>query len=187
MQNKSRALGEMPLYNTRADEMWEFMVKNVDFVEKSVLDAGCGYADLMWRAYKAGAKIVFGFDIDKHVVYWAGDRLDSYGFSNAPIYVLRGDINRWSEKWPGKHDVVICTSVLPYLEEPAYIIECMLRDSETAIIECQYSGDGPGFERIKDDKDMAQWIMECGANNVEIIGKTQIRDRSAERTIWKCT
>ena len=110
-------------HNTRAPAMWEFIEENVDFDGKSVLDAGCGYGDMLWRAYKAGARIVFGFDSDKHIVWSVGERLDSYGYKGKPIHVHNVDISNWNERWPGWHDIVICFSVLPYLEDPIHVLE----------------------------------------------------------------
>ena len=165
--------------------MWSYIVKNVDFDDKSVIDVGCGYADFMWRAYAAGARAVFGYDNDKTVNYIASERLETYGYVGKPVYIMNSDIQNWDEKWPGKHDIAICTSLLPYLKSPGYILECIIRDSDIAIIECQYAGDGPGFDWLNDDSAMAFWLFANGAQESSKLGETCIIGRDKYRTIWK--
>ena len=186
----------IPLHNTRADEMWRSIIKHVDFEDKSVIDVGCGYGDFLWRAYAAGARAVFGYDNDKAVNYSANERLESYGYTGKPVYVMNSDVQNWNEKWPGKHDIAICTSVLPYFDNedyillphfdnPNYMLECILRDSEVAVIECQYAGDGPGLSWLSNDVDMSYWLFSQGAHEAIIIGKTHISGRDKFRTIWR--
>ena len=165
--------------------MWSYIIKHVDFEDKSVIDVGCGYGDFLWRAYAAGARAVFGYDNDKTVNYIANERLESYGYTGKPVYIMNSDVENWNSKWPGKHDIAICTSVLPYFDNPDYMLECILRDSEVALIECQYTGDGPGLSWLSNDADMSVWLFYNGAKEANMIGKTHISGRDKYRTIWR--
>lgn len=186
----------MPLHNTRADDMWREIYKYVDFHDKSVMDVGCGYGDMLARAYEAGAKIVFGMDNDKRVIYEAGLRLGEAGYSDAPIYLLRANANSWNVSWPGFHNIIFCFSVLPYLEEPTEMLRHFKRDSNVALIECQYAGDGPGFPDIKGDDDMYEVLMGGsfvkglkkweGFYSADKIGETKVEIRDTYRSIWLC-
>jgi len=176
------------LYNTRAEKMWEQIDKAVDFTDKTVLDVGCGRGDLMMRAWQSGARVVYGIDNSKIELNEAKLRSWNMVKEGARLYFMTKDIEQWSSKWPGFNDIVICTSVLPYLIEPEKTIEHIARDSDIAIIECQYHGDGPGFEYIKHDDDMKNWLHAYGGwFSVLKIGSTDVESRpGVKRSIWLC-
>lgn len=173
-------------YNTRADEMWRHIEKHVDFSDKSVLDVGCGRADLMVRSWMSGARAVYGIDSSPITINEARIRTLDLVKAGARIYFLQKDIEQWSTRWPGKHDIVICTSVLPYTKEPDVLMRNMRRDAKQAIIECQYAGDGPGFDHIKNDSDMLSWLMMFGWHEIDKIGFSTVVSRDRTRSIWLC-
>ena len=158
------------LYNTRAENMWGQITEHVDFANKTVLDVGCGRGDLMMRAWTWGARVVYGIDNSKIELQEA--RLRSWDMvkEGAKLYFMEKNIEHWSERWPGYHDIVLCTSVLPYIVDPDRLLLNIHRDSDTAIIECQYAGDGPGLEYIKNDTDMKEWLSKFDWFSVKKIG-----------------
>ena len=100
---------------------------------------------------------------------------------------MEKNIEHWSERWPGYHDIVLCTSVLPYIVDPDRLLLNIHRDSDTAIIECQYAGDGPGLEYIKNDTDMKEWLSKFDWFSVKKIGSTNVESRpGVKRSIWMC-
>lgn len=177
------------LYNTRADKIWEQIDKIVDFTDKTVLDVGCGRGDLMMRAWQSGARAVYGIDNSKIEIKEA--RLRSWNMvkEGAMLFFVEKNVESWNNKWPGFHDIVICTSVLPYLIDPDKLLENISRDSDIAIIECQYAGDGPGFEYIEHDDDMKNWLHASGGwFSVLKIGSTDVESRpGVSRSIWMCS
>jgi SAM-dependent methyltransferase len=175
-----------PLHNTRADSIWTHISKAVDFTDKTVLDMGCGRGDIAMRAWCAGAERVFGIDKNKIEISDAKIRSGRLMIARAHIHFLPKDIDEIDDKWPGHHDIVICTSVLPYLDDPDKALRYMCDYSDAAIIECQYKGDGPGFENIKNDKDMRDWLDKFDWKEIDKIGSTKLESRDASRSIWKC-
>lgn len=174
------------LYNTRAEAMWEHISENVEVIDKTILDAGCGRGDIVMRAWCDGARAVYGIDNSKIDLNEA--RLRSWALvkEGAHIYFMNKDIESWSERWPGHHDIIICTSVLPYLVNPDKVLQNIYRDSDVAIIECQYAGDGPGFKNIADDKQMVNWLSDFGWAKIDKIGYTVVESRDMQRSIWRC-
>ena len=57
---------------------------------------------------------------------------------------------------------------------------------DTSVIECQYSGDGPGPHELRDDQDMRYVLAAAGWNDAEVIGGSVVEDRGAVRTMWRC-
>jgi SAM-dependent methyltransferase len=168
------------LYNMRAHEQWEIIQRHVDFSGKSVIDLGCGYGDIVARAIRAGAAAV-GMEKDRHIVRVAQGRFHDVGLSTGAI--IHGDITTLLDT---PSDIAICFSVLPYLEAPWAMLSWIARNSNIALIEAQYVGDGPGSGwSIKDDDDMADLLGEYW-ESVESIGWTHVKDRDVNRTIWKC-
>lgn len=157
--------------NSRSSEQWRIISKHIDFKGKVILDLGCGHCDILIQCIQAGAKC--------------------YGVDHNPPDEFKGVVNvRTIEDWMqfdnDYYDVIICFSVLPYLEYPFSVIQWIKDHSEIALIECQYSGDGPGFPSIKDDKDMRDYLNLADFDSVEPIGKTLVEDRNKFRTIWLC-
>lgn len=175
------------LYNTRAEDMWEIIQKRVSFADKTVLDVGCGRADLLVRAWCAGAQVVYGIDNSPISLQDARMRTWPLVKEGAHIFFMQKNLEHWSDRWPGHHNIIICTSVLPYLVDRDRILKRIKRDSDIAIIECQYKGDGPGLENIKNDDQMRKWLGEFEWDSVERMGKTDIVSRDMKRTLWKCT
>lgn len=172
-------------HNTRATEIWEILKSNVDFSRKTVFDIGCGHGDLLWRYYDAGAKRVFGVDCNGKIAVAARERVHQHCPRGAPINVLIADIEDWLnwDVW----DIVVCMSVLPYIKNPMALLEKMYTHSrEATIIECQYTGDGPGYPGVHNDMDM-QAILESVWEDAVAIGKTHVEIRDKYRTIWLCT
>jgi SAM-dependent methyltransferase len=174
------------LHNTRAEEMWSHIEKSVDFANKTVLDVGCGYADFMVRAWQAGARAVFGIDNSSIVLSDARIRTLPLVREGAGIFFMQKDAEHWSDRWPGYHDIVICTSVLPYMLDPNKLLKNIQRDSGIAIIECQYAGDGPGFDNISNDEDMRKWLSKFEWSSVDKIGSSVLKSRNRTRSIWRC-
>lgn len=177
-----------PVHNTRSPAQWEIISKHVDFEGKTVLDLGCGHGDLLWRAWRAGAKSLEGvekkLETDREIYKRLMGDLNA-ACDNLYLMLEIENIIR-ATRQRGHYDVVICFSVLPYLQDPFTCLCWICDHSEQALIECQYSGDGPGFDWLKDDDDMRDWLEQAGFETVEPIGKTLVKDRDKYRTIWLC-
>lgn len=165
--------------------MWHIISSHVDFKNKSILDLGCGYGDLVMYAADANARFVVGIEHKPSIVYALRERIRASGVAeDVSIMILHGNIDEWESRWQN-FDIIICTSVLPYLKNPDRLLENMSRHGDVVVIECQYAGDGPGFAHIKNDDDMRIWLLMYW-RHVEKIGSTDIIDRGASRSIWMC-
>ena len=102
----------------------------------------------------------------------------------ALIGVLTADIERWLN-W-STWDIIVCLSVLPYIKLPIDLLNKISIHSREAIIECQYVGDGPGFDDVHNDNDMKSVLGQIWAN-VTSIGETEVKIRDKWRTVWHCT
>jgi len=196
-----------PLHNTRAPAQWAIISKYIDFAGKTVLDLGCGYADILFQCKEAGARECIGIDkgTSEKVLNIATNWLfEDIGFADFDLNneldqipqapVKQSHIKPW--------DVIICFSVLPYLDNALAILGWIKAHSEIALIECQYDGDGPGSvpwlsHRIgpdlneyqkppKDDDEMKDILAGVGWQSIEPIGKTLVEGRNMWRTIWLC-
>jgi len=175
--------------NKRAAEMWGYINESVDFEDMTVLDLGAGYGDLMRYALDADAVFVVGVEHDYVTAAYADSMLHTHGMSTDNYAVIVEDIDRLVRKGDPTFrgfDIVICNSVLPYLEQPREALEWICKNSHIAIIECQYDGDGPGPEGISSDEDMESVLRLAGWKHVEKIGWTDVMIRPAKRSIWKC-
>jgi hypothetical protein len=175
--------------NKRAAEMWVYISESVDFEDMSVLDLGSGYGDLMRYALDAGAVFVAGVEHDYVTAAYADSMLQTHSISTDNYAVVVDDIDRivrGNDKEYTGYDIIICNSVLPYLESPADALEWIQKNSNVAIIECQYNGDGPGPEGIRNDEDMYEVLQTAGWQHVKKIGWTDVMIRPAKRSIWKC-
>jgi len=191
-----------PLYNQRAGHMWDIISQHVDFKGKSVIDLGCGHGDLLVRAYAAGATHLFGYDKDLDALNDTRQKLESIQavLNTGKVYLEQCDMVsvECQKDWKSIHcDIAICCSVLPYLQYypiypdtlsfPSGILKLMFDNAPLSIIECQYAGDGPGFNSIPDDIIMGVWLENAaGWSTVTPIGKTFVEGRDKWRTIWKC-
>jgi hypothetical protein len=57
---------------------------------------------------------------------------------------------------------------------------------EISLVECQYAGDGPGFEDIENDNDFQELLWKAGFAWAQPIGRTFVKGRDKYRTIWYC-
>lgn len=175
--------------NKRASKMWFYMNGHVDFADKQVLDLGCGYGDFVSLCLDADALYVTGVERDYIIASYASTRLAEEGHSAGDYQIIVDDIDRIVKDrdllYSG-YDIIVCTSVLPYLDDPEAALMWIRGNSSIAIIECQYAGDGPGPEGIANDKEMMHVLYRSGWRNVQKIGYTDVVIRPAKRSIWKC-
>jgi SAM-dependent methyltransferase len=181
-----------PVHNKRSPAQWEIISKHVDFKGKTVLDLGCGYADLLWRVNVAGARQCLGIDNDRTLtVKNRRISIDSFGVEQRVLF-LTVDIMSLVE---GEYalglptpDVILCFSALPYLDDILGTLKWIHNHSCIALIECQLSGDGPGPEWLMSDDNMYELLHLAGwrENPPVNIGTTYIPDRDKHRTVWMC-
>ena len=174
------------VYNERAPSMWRIIsgMYEDDFKDARVFDLGCGYGDLALSALEAGAEKVIVADKEWRMVQLAMQKCISYrdkviGWQmdlNAP------DVVMWAAK---NNDIGIMTSVLPYLDDPVSILN-QAKSFPLFFLECQYHGDGPGPESIKDNADMADLLNKVGFDEILHIGHTKVEGRNTKRAIWAC-
>jgi hypothetical protein len=175
-----------PVHNQRAPEQWRIISERVDFEDKTVLDLGCGYKDILWRAWQDGARSVLGIEQNQSIrqinekVEMARDVNFSAYFTDIDDYTAAGKRKKW------QYDIAICFSVLPYLDNPTATLHWIHEHSTQALVECQLYGDGPGPEFLKSPMDMRQWLDSIGWKSIERIGETMIKGREAKRGIWLC-
>lgn len=186
----------MKIHNTRSPEQWEIISRHIDFKGKSVLDLGCGKGDILFRAFEAGAEAM-GIDRDAENIRYITPKIKVFNlnllnmrnFDQEFVIASRHNvpevINFLDMMEP--IDVIICFSVLPYLDNPEGVLEWINRHSKIALIECQYSGDGPGFHFLTSNDIMRGWLMLWGKfQKVQLIGHTLVKDRDKKRYIWMC-
>jgi len=148
------------------------------FSGKVVVDIGCGYGDLLLKSAEHGASKCIAIDKDTSVA-----RSKLYG---ANVYEVEMDIDRYPlTPFLNESDIAFCTSVLPYLKNYDRILGEMAGSGVICFIECQYAGDGPGFDQIKDDADMKEFLLRY-FKSADIIGRTEVKDGKYQRTIWRC-
>lgn len=174
------------LVNTRAAGIFEAIAKTVNLVGADVLDLGCGYGDLATLSLSAGARHATIVDKSPEMILVAQEKI----IQNAPNDItwesLVLDLDDRSQLAALKHyHVGYCTSVLSYLQNRDMVLSFLAARVETAIIEMQYYGDGPGPVKIKNNADMLAWLLSFWAN-VEKIGYTYTGRTPAHRSIWKC-
>ncbi|MBN1969578.1 MAG: methyltransferase domain-containing protein [Candidatus Delongbacteria bacterium] len=76
----------------KSDEFLE-RFKNPDFVDKIVLDFGCGLGALSFTIAERGAKKVIGLDLNSERIHWANDLiLKTYSSLKERIYFVDYDI-----------------------------------------------------------------------------------------------
>jgi len=172
--------------NQRAGKMFEQISKVVDFRDKTVVDLGCGFGDLILAAAKSGAKAVVGIDSDKGNLATCTSKVLRHApkDAKASFYALNLDVED-NLVALGEFDIAFCTSVLPYLYHREELLTYMSRHCITSIIEMQYFGDGPGPVEIMNDDDMKEWLSKFWVS-VTKIGETHTGRNPAYRSLWMC-
>lgn len=168
--------------NTRAEDMWRIISQKVDFRKKSVIDLGCGHGEMLWRAYVAGAKEVYGVDKDISKSYGRGGiNADNIWYTETDINVLIND-----SVFQPKYDIAFCFSVIPYLDKPLDALHWMADNFELCLLEIQYDPE-PYNIGPKDDAEMFSLLRNNGFDIVMNIGRTRVEIRDTYRTIWACS
>ena len=176
-----------PVHNTRSPEQWRIISEHVEFDGKMVLDLGCGYGDLLWRAWDAGSDSILGVESDTEIQRAIGDIAHEFGTMVVSYRDRIEDHTGAAALGHRQYDIIICFSVLPYLTDPTATLHWIHQHSTQALIECQLAGDGPGFDWLKGPQDMRRWLDSIGWERVERIGETVIEDRGCKRGIWLCS
>ena len=167
--------------NERAEHMWKIISHNYDFSQAvSAIDLGCCYGDMLVNLHEAGVRYIHGYENDMDVYRIANNKVK--GFPGVRLHLIDVEENGWF--WP-KADIIFCFSVLPYLRRISEFLENVKDAAQCTFIECQYAGDGPGLEHIKNDDDMF-WFLNDYWGYTKPIGKTHIEGRDKWRTIWMC-
>lgn len=167
-------------HNERFPAQWELITNHINFAGKYVLDLGCGYGDLVAECWIAGAERAVGLDSDPNVVRIARDHL--MGRYLPFGWVQQADITKIDEWGKIGWDIIVCFSVLPYIEDKDSLLEWIKSHCETALFEIQTKGDGPGTLTLREIKQM----LEQRWHTVESIGATYVTYREKARHIWIC-
>ena len=175
--------------NKRALDIWDIVTPHVNFRDKTVVDVGCGPGDFIRLALGYGAKHVTGIDMNFASLLDASNVLKDNGRAPDKEFTLHSvDINDLvnENNLVSRADILICFSCLPYLDNYVKATRWMARMSkECALIESQYSGDGPGPAFLKGDGDMRDTLTAVWSS-VEKIGETDTVIRDASRSVWLC-
>lgn len=171
-----------PIHNERSPDQWE-IIKGVNF-SGTVVDLGCGYADILFRLSRLGKSAwLIGVDDNPSIVFRNQGVNEEHTLGVEFWNVTVEDfVSGWNY---GTIDTAICFSVLPYLDSPDYLLAFLRHNTKQTLIECQYAGDGPGFRDIKDDYDMGVWLGQFW-KRYRPLGYTTIDYRDVDRTIWLC-
>lgn len=189
-----------PLFhNQRAPEMWEIIHKYLPHNMESLIDLGCGYADLSIRTFMTFDCFTILVDSNEDII-----KEDQYNIGNIKrkrtihhfekllheedipynVNFICSNILKFI-KGNNIADVMFCCAVLPYFldEEIEEILTYMSRNSKVSFIEMQYKDDGPGKLENDDatEKYLLKYFKKC-----QNIGKTYVEDRKKYRTIWRC-
>ena len=181
----------MQIVNERAPLIWEAIHKNINLKERVVVDLGCGKGDLCNYALKDKASRVIGVDNDQGELDIARKKCQyNIGLLRLLNLDLEDHFNVIMHLWDivpdylverSMIDVGICTSVLPYMNDPVCTLRNYMGVFRVMFVEMQYYGDGPGIELIKNDADMNRVMFD--GNGIPI-GRTFINGRDKYRTIW---
>jgi len=172
-------------HNSRFPRMWDYIKPHIDADLRFCADLGCGRGDMVWAMHYAGASVSYGFDaVPPFDVY---PKNYTSPLNGGIVSFKQLDIDEIGRTGYVDFSYVSCFSVLPYLKHPDATLKWMYNHSIVSLIECQYAGDGPGYEHIKTSDDMETWLKSIGWETVEKLGHTKIRDRDAKRDIWYCS
>lgn len=164
--------------------MWEAIISSLGSVSgKKILDVGAGYCDLAIFSANAGARVT-AIERVAFIARDARERVQAAGVGDR-ITIVEQDLEEYLRLVRHGFDIIYCTSVLPYLVYPDGALYNMSKISPTTIVECQYMGDGPGFEYIANDNHMLRYLSRIWPA-VTRIGETVLDIRPATRTIWRC-
>lgn len=93
-------------------ERWMAPIKPADFVDKKVLDAGCGMGRNSYWILEWGVKELVAFDFDDRSVGAARKNLSK--FSNAAVLYK----NIYDIDWQNEFDIAFSVGVIHHLKEP---------------------------------------------------------------------
>lgn len=99
---------------------WIYPIDSNDFIDKDILDAGCGMGKNSYYSLKYGAKTVTSFDADKGSVKSALKNL--LQFDNSKILLM--DIYDFDQK--NKYDIVFSIGVIHHLEHPKLALKNLI-------------------------------------------------------------
>jgi len=168
-------------YNERFPEQWKAIQGAIDLSNKSVLDLGCGYGDMVMAVHEIGGWVT-GVDNNSDMVNIARNRLVGRGIPEQ--FIVEADITNLGPAWDkADWDVIVCFSVLPYIEDYSSLLLWIARHSKKALLEIQAKGDGPGISRGDGE---TRDVLSAYFNNVRPIGRTLVTYRNIYRTIWLC-
>lgn len=172
------------MINERAWAMAQIVKLAYSFVDKNVVDFGCGYGDMMYHALDAGAARAIGVEQNEGIAEIALQKCKDF----PDVEMLYGDVEDPEVQVDldvmGYGDVAFCFSVLPYLKHPDWFVGWLGDHFANVFIECQYRGDGPG-NIASDDDEMSVWLLNH-FDNAMLIGRTHVLARDKYRSIWKC-
>lgn len=176
-------------FNTRSPEQFEILYRNFDFTGKTVVNLGAGYGDISGAIWEAGAARVVSYDNDPHCVFVMNQKANQFKRRRTGDYSVHGvnilEVTRTNVYTP--YDFGICFAVLPYFQERDVdqILDWLESNCRRVLLECQYAGDGPGFDFIKGDPQMRRWLNQR-FGKVKRLGHTEVVGRDVFRTIWVC-
>jgi 2-polyprenyl-3-methyl-5-hydroxy-6-metoxy-1,4-benzoquinol methylase len=180
-----RAVGRFG--NARSPDQWKIISKALDFKKKSVVDLGCGHADMLFHCALCGlAHSYLGIDRNIHLVHATRDLIKKAGLDISHYGLRARNIENFSEKmrsfYYDHYDVSICFSVLPYLSQPLRVLKWMRRYSDIAFLEIQSENDGPG---TIPEEGLEPYLLQV-FGQVENVGHTTVKEDRYRRIIWKC-
>lgn len=146
---------------------------NKDF---TFFDLGYGYGDIIIRLHKLGYE-VSGVEKDDDLY----QRMKGFG-----IKTYHDDIENFIHNFDpiDKFDLIICTSVIPYLRYQDKIIEWIAHNSHLSVFEIQSEGDGPGT--LESQIIVEDYLMDCHFDSVTQIGVTLVKENLFERRLFLC-
>lgn len=173
-------------HNIRFGVQYDTIKNNVTIEGASIIDFGCGYADIIRHALLDGAEFVVGVEKDQNIISEVIRRFPRAAI-DPNIVIVRDDAESYIMANKKIFDIGMCFSVLPYLKDPYRFLYNLKNKCKVALIECQYQGDAPDLPLFwpKDDNDMEEWLSEHW-DDVQPIGHTMVEYRGTKRTIWLC-